>query len=101
MKDTILTLLSVLALLLVLPVSVLWLRDRIFRSSGEKTREQVEARLHAYRERLLHPQQAHVEAQLGALLPQSLIVLYADQELLRSEKFEICPPGKDSKKSSE
>jgi len=99
MKNTILTLLPILALLLVLPVCILMLRDRIFRSSPKRTAEQVQAHLQAYRERLLHPQQASVETEMGALLPQSLIALYADRELILNEEFALCPPGKDPKKS--
>ncbi len=57
--------------------------------------------MQAYRERLLHPQQAEVEAEIGAFLTQRLIAMYADRELVLSKNFDICPPGKDPKKSSE
>ena len=97
MKDAILTLLWIFALLLLLPVCILLLRDRIFRSSRKRTADQVRAEAHAYRERLLHPQQAEVEAELG-LLPERLIRMYSDRELISSENFAICPPGKDPKK---
>jgi hypothetical protein len=56
MKDTILALLFLLVLFVVLPVSILRLRDKIFYSSRKKSLEQVQAWLQAYRERLLHPQ---------------------------------------------
>jgi len=92
-KDTILTLLFIFAFFLFLPVSILLLRDRIFRSSRKRTAEQVHAQSQAYRERMLHPQQAEVEAEAG-LLPERLIKMYLDRELILSENFDICPPGK-------
>src|SRR5713101_4095192 len=101
MRDIILTLISLLALFVVLPISILWLRDKIFYSSRKRSAEQELARLQAYRERLLHPQQAEVEAEIGAFLTQRLIAMYADRELMLSKNFDICPPGKDPKKSSE
>jgi len=97
MKDAILTLLWILALLLLLPVCILLLRDRILRSSRKRSVEEIQAQSQAYRERLLHPQQAEVEAELG-LLPERLIRMYSDRELISSENFAICPPGKDPKK---
>jgi hypothetical protein len=100
MKDTILTLLFIFGLFLLVPVCILLLRDRIFRSSRKRTAEQVQAQLKGYCERLLHPQQAQVEAEAGLLLPQRLITMYADKELVLKEQFDICPSGKDPKKSS-
>ena len=100
MKDATLTLLFILTLFLLLPGCILWLRDRIFRSSRKRAAEQVQAQAQAYRERLLHPQQAQVEAEAGLLLPQRLITMYADKELVLNEEFDICPSGKDPKKSS-
>jgi hypothetical protein len=55
MKDATLTLLFILTLFLLLPGCILWLRDRIFRSSRKRAAEQVQAQSQAYRERLLHP----------------------------------------------
>lgn len=101
MKGIFLTVLFLLALFLALPVSILWLRDKIFNSSRKRTPQQIQAGWDAYRERLLHPQQANVEAELGALLPQRLLGLYADKELLLSQQFDVCPPGKDPKKAKE
>jgi hypothetical protein len=43
MKDTILALLFLLVLFVVLPVSILRLRDKIFYSSRKKSPEQVQA----------------------------------------------------------
>jgi hypothetical protein len=100
MRDTALTLIGVLALLVALPISILWLRDKIFHSSRKRTTEQAQARLQAYRDRLLHPQQTQVEAEMRALLPGRLFALYADKELVLTEEFDIYPPGKDPKKSS-
>lgn len=101
MKDAILAVLFLLALFVLLPVAILWLRDKIFYSSRKRTPEQVQAGWEAYRERLLHPQQTNVEAELGALLPQRLIALYADRKLILGQKIGICPPGKDPKNSTE
>jgi hypothetical protein len=101
MKDTVLTPLSILVLLLALPICILRLRDRIFGSSRKRAAERIQAELQTYRERLLHPQQAQVEAEAGLLLPQRLITMYDDRELILSEGFDVCPLGKDPKKSAE
>jgi len=61
MKDTILALLFLLVLFVVLPVSILRLRDKIFYSSRKKSPEQVQAWLQAYRERLLHPHKGNLK----------------------------------------
>jgi hypothetical protein len=100
MKDTILTILLIVGLFLVLPVCILLLRDKIFGSSRRRTAEQVQAESQAYRKRLLHPRQAEVEAEVG-LLPERLIKMYSDRQLILSEKLEICLPGKDPRKSRE
>jgi hypothetical protein len=78
MKDTILTILLILGLFLALPVCILLLRDKIFGSSRRRTAGQVQAESQAYRERLLNPQQAEVEAEIG-LLPVRLIEMYSDR----------------------
>ncbi len=101
MKDAILAILFFLGLFVVLPISILWLRDKIFYSSRKRTPEQIQARMDAYSERLVNPQQALVEAEMRALLPQKLIAMYSDRELVLSQNLDICPPGKDPKKSSE
>jgi hypothetical protein len=72
----------------------------IARFRSRLTPAQINAASQAYRDRLLHPQQAQVEAELGALLPERLMAIYADKELVLNEGFDICPPGKDPKKSS-
>jgi len=101
MKDAILAILFFLGLFVVLPISILWLRDKIFYSSRKRTPEQIQARMDAYSERLVNPQQALVEAEMRAFLPQKLIAMYSDRELVLSQNLDICPPGKDPKKSSE
>ena len=100
MKDTILTILLILGLFLALPVCILLLRDKIFASSRRRAAGQVQAESQAYCERLLNPQQAEVEPEIG-LLPVRLIKMYSDRELILSENLDICPPGKDPIKSSE
>jgi len=101
MKDAILAILFLLGLFVVLPVSILWLRDKIFHSSRKEAPDRIQARMDAFRERLVNPQHALVEAEIGALLPQRLIAMYADRELVLSQNFSFCPPGKNPKKSSE
>lgn len=101
MKDAILAILFVFGLFLALPVFILWLRDKVVHSLRKRTPGQIEARMHAYRERLVNPQQALVEAEIGALLPERLIAMYADRELVLSQNLSICAPGKDPEKSSE
>jgi len=51
----------------------------------ETTPEQIQARMDAYSERLVNPQQALVEAEMRALLPQKLIAMYSDRELVLSQ----------------
>lgn len=99
MKDSVLTILLLFGLLVVLPVFILLLRDRIFRPSRKRTPERIESERQAYRARLLNPQPSLVEAELGALLPQRLMAMYADTELVLSTNLSICPPGKDPKTS--
>jgi SMI1/KNR4 family protein SUKH-1 len=101
MRGTVLAILFLLGLFVVLPISILWLRDKIFHTSRKRIPEQIQGQIHAYRARLVNPQQALVEAEIGAFLPQRLIAMYADRELVLSQNLNICPPGKDPKKSSE
>jgi len=42
MRDPILAILFLLGLFVVLPISILWLRDKIFHSSRKQTPEQVQ-----------------------------------------------------------
>ena len=101
MRDSLLAIGALFALFVALPVFLLWLRDRLRDMRHRRTPEQVQSETHAYRERLLHPNPADVEAQLGGLLPERLIALYHDEATILSRKIEIRPPKLPSKQFGE
>lgn len=92
MKDSLLTIVILFSLFVVLPVLILWFKDRIRDWRHRKTPQEIEAQALAYRDRLLHPDQSSVEGQIGGLLPERLITLYKDQQSILSANLEIRPP---------
>jgi len=92
MRDLLLTVGALLALFVALPVFLLRLRDRLRDMRHRKTPELLQSEASTYRERLLHPNPAEVEAQLGGLLPERLIALYQDEATILSCRIEIRPP---------
>ena len=100
MRDTFFTILAIFALLIVLPVFLLWARDRIRTLIRRQTPEEMDARQEARVQRMLHPNVEEVEALCGGLLPQRLIDLYTDSHLLFDRNFEVCAPGKERQKDS-
>jgi hypothetical protein len=95
MKDTLVALLALVTLFVLLPVLILWARDRIQALLGRETPAQREACLKAWRERLLDPNPEEVEALRGGMLPHKLLDMYADSNLVLSQDFDVCPAGRD------
>jgi hypothetical protein len=81
-------------------VVILWLRDKIAGWVRQESPEERDMRLEAWRQRMLQPEVEAVEESCGGKLPQRLIAMYQDHELIFKRDFEICPPGKDAKKDS-
>ena len=101
MRETLFTVLALFALLIVLPVLILWTRDKIHILIRRKTPDQKDAYREARRQRMLHPNVKEVEVLCGGLLPQKLIHLYTDSsDLLLTRDFEVCAPGMDRGKNS-
>jgi SMI1 / KNR4 family (SUKH-1) len=65
-----------------------------------QTPEDRQAEREAFRRRLIEPQTAQVEREMGGLVPQRLIELYADHRTVLAEELEISRPG-SGKTSSE
>jgi hypothetical protein len=101
MRDSLLATGALLALFVALPVVLLWSRDRIRNLRHRKSPEQLQTATYAYRQRLLHPNPAGVEASIGGLLPGRLIALYKDEATILTRKLEIRPPELDPKLSGE
>ena len=100
MKETVFTLLAILALFFLLPVFILWARDRLRGLRRRQSPVLRDARLEAWRWRMLHPYPEEVEALCDGLLPQKLLDMYGDSHLVLSRDFEVCAPGKDPRKES-
>jgi len=97
MKYAILAILLLFALFIVLPLSILMLRDKIRAWKRRETPEQRAARITEWRQRKLHPQPEEVEKLCGGLLPQRLIEMYEDKELILKTDLDVSPPGKNLK----
>lgn len=100
MRDTVFVILAITALFVLLPVLILWTRDRIRDRIRRETPEKRDARMEAWRWRMRHPNPEEVEAFCGGLLPKRLLDMYADSNLLFRRNFEVCAPGKDPRKNS-
>ncbi len=100
MRDTVFTLLAIFVLLVLLPMFILWTRDRIRCLIRRETPQKRDARLEAWRERMLHPKPEEVEALCSGLLPQRLLDMYNDFNLLFRHDFEVCAPAKNPQKES-
>ncbi len=100
MRDILLVVSVRVALFILLPVLLLWARDRIRASSRRETSAQREARLKAWRERLLDPNPEEIEALRGGMLPQKLLDMYADSNLVLSHDFDVLSTERDPKAKS-
>jgi hypothetical protein len=79
-------------------VIVMGVRRAVRRFTSRPTTEQMDAKREAYRARLLHPQAATVERELGKLLPARLLQLYADESAIQSGGFLVEKPGQNARK---
>jgi hypothetical protein len=99
-KDSFLTILTIVFLFVAVPVLLLWIRDRVRGNRHRQTPEQMQNEALAYRERLLHPDQNVVEIHLAGFLPERLITLYSDATVL-CRNLEIRPPRLGQKEFGE
>jgi hypothetical protein len=90
-----------LAVAFVLFILVAGVRSAYRQFRPRETPEQLQAARDAFRNRLVHPNPTEVEQGIGALLPQRLLGLYEDHDLLLSEQIEIRRPSANPKDSSE
>lgn len=73
---------------------VLGVRSVVARLRSRLTSEQIGAAREAHRNRLLNPQPAEVERELGKRLPERLQRLYEDQTTIQSGRFKVEKPGR-------
>jgi hypothetical protein len=69
------------------------IRRAIAAYSSRPTHDQLKAEYDAYLRRLLNPQPQAVERELGKLLPERLLQLYADKAAIQSAGFQLEKPG--------
>jgi hypothetical protein len=75
-------------------VIIMGIRNVIATIRSRPTAEQLKAARKAYLHRLLNPQVAAVERELGKLLPERLLQLYEDQSTIQSGGFRLEKPSK-------
>src|SRR5687767_12221008 len=87
MSDTTKAILILVALLIGLPVFILWLRDRLHKSRWRRANppEKLAADRRAYEERILRPDWAFYERHLQRPAPAALRELYADRVLVTAQ----------------
>ncbi len=71
------------------------LRDKIHAWKRRETPEQRAARTTKWRQRKLQPKREEVEKLYGGLLPQRLLEMYDDKELILKTDLDLCQPGKN------
>jgi hypothetical protein len=79
-------------------VLVMGVRRAVTRLRSRLTPEQIEAQREAYRSRLLNPQAEAVERELGRMLPERLLRLYADRSTIQSGGFDVEKPGENRRR---
>ena len=100
MRNIFFTIIALLGLFVLLPVFILWMRDKIRSLRRRETPLQRDARQEATRARLLHPNVDEAEAFCGGRIPQKLLDMYADSDLLLGRNFQVCAPGTGPHKDS-
>jgi len=90
-----------LSVVFVLFVIVSVTRRLIHHFRFRQTPEQLQAARDAFRARLVHPNATQVEQGIGALLPQSLLTLYEDHQMVLTEQIEIAHPNPSSDEPAE
>jgi hypothetical protein len=91
---------SVIVIIVGPAVLILWLRDKIADRMRRGSPDERDQRLEAWRRRMLHPDIEDVEEFCGGKLPERLIAMYSDHELIFQNHFDTLPPGKDAKERS-
>jgi len=69
------------------------IRRALTRFRSRPTPDQLNAAYDSYLRRLLNPQPAAVEQELGKFLPERLLQLYADQSAVQAVGFQLEKPG--------
>ncbi len=100
MWETPATICSIFLITVVPAILILWLRDRIRGRRARGSDPERQLRLQAWRQRMIHPEIEEVEEFCEGKIPQRLIAMYSDHELILSGDFKVCPPGKDPTKDS-
>jgi len=95
MEKLLLVVFGPLAIAAVLFVVIVGVRQTVARLRSRLTPEQLEAKRELYRNRLLNPQAEMVERELGKMLPERLLRMYADRSGIQSGGFEVEGPGRD------
>jgi|SRR5947209_11377836 len=87
MSDTVKSVIFIVALLVGLPIFILWLRDRINKARWRRANppEKIAADRRAYEERILQPDWAFYERHLQRPAPPALRELYADRALVTAQ----------------
>ena len=89
---------GIVAIFVVLPLLIVWLNDRIFhRTSSKKELDEYSKR---YKERLLNPEFAALEAHFGCTMPNELKELYASKEEIQRGNFDVVTKGRDGSKET-
>jgi hypothetical protein len=96
MEKLLLVVFGPLAIAAALFVIIVGVRQAVARLRSRLSPEQMEAKREAYRSRLLNPQAAAVEQELGGMLPERLLRMYADRSGIQSGGFEVERPGKNA-----
>src|SRR5260370_17524516 len=100
MWETLATICSIFLITVVPAILILWLRDRIRGRRARESDPERQLRLQAWRQRMIHPEIEEVEEFCEGKIPQRLIAMYSDHELILSACFKVCPPGQDPTKNS-
>jgi hypothetical protein len=90
-----------LAVAFVLLILVAGVRNAYRQFRPRQTPEQLQAARDSFRSRLVHPNPSEVEQGIGALLPQRLLELYENHDLVLSEQIEIRRPNAGVKEPAE
>src|SRR5688572_26194263 len=81
MNDAVATVLAIAVLFVIIPVAILYLRDRVATARRPRARA---AEQKAHHRRLLNPDWRCVEAHLGRPVPETLRDMYADRGFITS-----------------
>jgi hypothetical protein len=77
-------------------VAVYGFRRFVHQFRNRQSPEQLQAARDSFRSRLIHPKTAEVEQAMGALLPERLLTLYDDHQLVLTERIKIRRPEADA-----